>query len=165
MTWHNLYLKICNFSGDIIVVRYEAGSNGYRVLPITEEEFAIMTRAGQAKTSRPRSDRPRPQPIFPEKKPSAFGGEGIPAQINNQNRLSTLPTFSSKEDERIWEEANPDQKPSRSPIVPAFLRPKVRNRWNGRLQYLRNWNCKGAFNAVITRICNLNRRIKDTLSR
>ena len=123
-----MYLKFCNFSGDIIVVRYEAGSNGYRVLPITEEEFVIMMRAGQAKTSSSRSDRPRPQPIFPEKKPSALGGEGIPDQINNQNRLFTLPTLSNKEDERIWEKASPDQKPSPSPIVPAFLRPKVRNR-------------------------------------
>ena len=125
---HNLYLKLCNFSGDIIVVRYEAGSNGYRVLPITEEEFAIMMRAGQAKTSSSRSDRPRPQPIFPEKKPSALGGEGIPDRINNQNRLSTFPTLSNKEDERIWEKASLDQKPLPSPIVPAFLRPKVRNR-------------------------------------
>ena len=125
MTSHNLYLKICNFSGDIIVVRYEAGSNGYRVLPITEEEFAIMTMANQAKTSGPR---PRPQPIFPEKQPSAFGGEGVPDQINNQNKLSTSPTFSNKEDVRIWKVASPDKKSSRSPIVPAFLRPKVRNR-------------------------------------
>ena len=124
---HNLYLKFCNFSGDIIVVRYEAGSNGYRVLPITEEEFAIMTRAGQAKTSSSRSDRPRPQPIFPEKKPSALGGEGIPDRINNQNRSPILPTLSNKEDERIWEKASLDQKPLPSPIVPAFLRPKVRN--------------------------------------
>ena len=86
-----------------------------------------MMRAGQAKTSSSRSDRPRPQPIFPEKKPSTLGGEGIPDRINNQNRSSTLPTLSNKEDERIWEKASLDQKPLPSPIVPAFLRPKVRN--------------------------------------
>ena len=87
-----------------------------------------MMRAGQAKTSGSRSDRPRPQPIFPEKKPSALGGEGIPDRINNQNRPSILPILSNKEDERIWEKASLDQKPLPSPIVPAFLRPKVRNR-------------------------------------
>ena len=51
-------------------MRYEAGANGYRILPITEEEFAIMTTmaASRPKTqnSVSRHHYPQPHPITEE---------------------------------------------------------------------------------------------------
>merc|ERR1719341_2585648 len=66
----NLRGSLTYFSpnGDIIVVRYEAGANGYRVLPITEEEFATMMQAANRPKPTSASKHLRPQPIFPKSK-------------------------------------------------------------------------------------------------
>ena len=130
----NFSQVIFHFPGDIIVVRYEAGANGYRVLPITKKEFAeVMQAANRPKTTFA-SKHPRPQPIFPKSKE-----ESRSPKLRTEESLhpkSAIPapyleTSSSKKYEKTLENSGREENPS--PIIPAFLRPKVSNYRNCRL--------------------------------
>merc|ERR1719500_2765350 len=126
----NLRGSLTYFSpnGDIIVVRYEAGANGYRVLPITKKEFAeVMQAANRPKTTfASKHPQPRPQPIFPKSKE-----ESRSPKLRTEESLhpkSAIPapnveTSSSKKYEKTLENSGREENPS--PIIPAFLRPKV----------------------------------------
>lgn len=123
-------------------MRYEAGANGYRVLPITEEEFATMMQAANRPKMREtnfasRLPHLRPQPIFPKSK------EDIKSPTLSESRTEeslhqksvipapSLETISSKNYEKTTKNFSQEEKAS--PIIPAFLRPKVRNYQNCRL--------------------------------
>ena len=130
-------------------MRYEAGANGYRILPITEEEFAIMmTAASRPKNGKTNkfvsaSKHHQPQPIFPKSKeknrspihisraeeqlhPKSF----IPATTMESSKkhhgFTNLPV-SKEEGGASSRETNSSLEEKAPPIIPAFLRPKVRN--------------------------------------
>ena len=136
-------------SGDIVVVRYEAGAGGYRIVPITEEEFVIMMGGPHPKTAKTNKVFPssnQPQPIFTESKeenrppvPEVYRGGRIKESLNPESGILAkrmeiskhsrpLLAASSKEEEgSIIKKNSPiDGNASPPPILPAFLRPKVR---------------------------------------
>ena len=130
-------------------MRYEAGANGYRILPITEQEFAIMMKgaASQPKTretnkfvSASKHHHPQPQPIFPtsrEENRSTCMGRAkenlhpkstFPAMnmesSKKERRLAKLPV---SKDEGGGSSSKRKSLEEKAPlIIPAFLRPKVR---------------------------------------
>ena len=141
-----------HLAGDIIVVRYEAGANGYRVLPITEEEFAIMMhhnanmmKEDNAKTRESDilfSKHPQPQPIFQKQsnEENLFG-----SRTEENPSITTLATNLETETSKKYHKTAKNQKTAKnsgkkyqktpknsspeeksSPIIPAFLHPKVR---------------------------------------
>ena len=147
-----------HLSGDIIVVRYEAGANGYRILPITEEEFSNMMMGAGGSRSKARETNKvdsnqhhlQPQPIFPKSKkesrsPTAESRtketlhsiNAIPATneetSKKQDRLGNSPGESKSESGLSSKRKSSTLEGKPSPIVPAFLRPKVGNYHNCRL--------------------------------
>ena len=123
-------------------MRYEAGANGYRVLPITEEEFATMMQAAnrpkmRETNSASRHPHLRPQPIFPKSKediksPTLSGSRT--EESPHQKSLIPAPNLemiASKKYEKTLKNSSREEKAS--PIIPAFLRPKVKNYQNCRL--------------------------------
>ena len=132
----NFSQVIFHFPGDIIVVRYEAGANGYRVLPITKKEFAeVMQAANRPKTTfASKHPQPRPQPIFPKSKEESRSPKLRPEESLHPKSAIPAPnleTSSSKKYEKTPKNSGREEKAS--PILPAFLRPKVRNYQNCRL--------------------------------
>ena len=130
---------IFHFPGDIIVVRYEAGANGYRVLPITEEEFAMVMQSANLPKTREtnfasKHRQPRPQPIFPKSKEDSRSSKlRTEESLHPKSAIPApnLETISSKKYEKTPKNSGREEKAS--PILPAFLRPKVRNYQNCRL--------------------------------
>ena len=137
-------------------MRYEAGANGYRILPITEEEFAIMTTGA---TSRPKTretnkvvsaskhHHPQPQTIFPTSI-EEYRSLSMSRAEENLHPESTIPAInmeSSKTEHKLAnlpvskEEGGGSSSKRKSLeekaplIIPAFLRPKVRIDQNCRL--------------------------------
>ena len=139
-------------------MRYEAGANGYRILPITEEEFAIMMTGAASRpkngetnkfVSTSKHHQPRPQPIFPKSKeenrsPTLSGSRAE----DKLHPKSVIPATTLKSGKKLHGFANPpvskeeggaSRKKKSSleekapPIIPAFLRPKVSNYQNCRL--------------------------------
>ena len=142
-------------SGDIVVVRYEAGAGGYRIVPITEEEFAIMMGGPHPKTAKTNKVFPtsnQPQPIFTKSKeenrppvPGVYRGGRIKESLNPESgilakKMETskhsrplLAASSKAEEGSIIKKNSSIGNASPPPILPAFLRPKVRTNRNSRL--------------------------------
>ena len=139
-----------HLSGDIIVVRYEAGANGYRILPITEEEFSIMMMAAEGSPSKTRVTKKvfskqhhlRPQPIFPKSKKESrsptLNESRKDEKVHPKSSIPATNVETSKKQESLVNSAGALKEESSrkksstlegkaSPIVPAFLRPKVGN--------------------------------------
>ena len=139
-------------------MRYEAGANGYRILPITEEEFSNMMMSAGGSRSKARETNKvdsnqhhlQPQPIFPKSKkesrsPTAESRtketlhsiNAIPATneetSKKQDRLGNSPGESKSESGLSSKRKSSTLEGKPSPIVPAFLRPKVGNYHNCRL--------------------------------
>ena len=138
-------------------MRYEAGANGYRIVPITKEEFAIMmTAASRPKNgetnkfvSASKHHQPQPQPIFPKSKeenrsPTLSGSRAEdklhPKSVVPSTTLKSgkkLHGFAnspvSKEEGGASRKKNSSLEEKAPPIIPAFLRPKVSNYRNCRL--------------------------------
>ena len=135
-------------------MRYEAGANGYRILPITEEEFAIMASRPQTRetnkfVSASKHHHPQPQTIFPKSKVEnrSLSMSRAEESLHPKSTFPAINMESSKKEHRLpnlpvsKEEggASNSRRKSNSleekppPIIPAFLRPKVRIYQNCRL--------------------------------